>query len=1190
MPRILLQRYCVLNPDNSSQQTEVFYDTASREAGTYPATISVTATTFTCSPYQIANNTELERYCAFGNMRVVKADSIPGTYRWDDLADITCAGQCDLYLNYTGTANTTTNTSTDGMIFIEADSSKTPISCYITNLGIPTSTTQAASGITQFRYENVPAGSYVAQLIDFGNCRLNTPTLVVGRGAAPGAGGTGVPVYDWLKYEYIYNGRNIGQIQGLAWDKTTKQVITVNPINLTYADFYQYTPQYLTGSIVSYIRNGDSARQYYRAKVDMIGTSDTKRPYPDANGVAQGFWEQLTHGPQDQVGYVKFFVTASREPYPNPPQNFSPFYSSPAPISGGYWYYNAGDVMRYDWNGFYKAKMKLQSNNFPNGLIPAPTIGADNQYWEKVAGYGYFYYAIPEAEVIDQYQIGTINRRVRFHIANPTIPNDSDRIIFDDTTPVIEAALGDLRVVDIIKTDVDDQSSENGSVWINAISPSMPIRYHMRAGVRAGYIQDNETGIFENLYAGDYIVDIYDANDRYVTAEFRIENRYRERWKLSFDDRSSVATELRIYQRDWNGPVTNVCGTDEPVILSWDTGGDPAGYLPESVGANLEFNVYTSVAQQFVDTVLADDRNHRVDYYRAGVLQFRGYIDATTYSERMLGAGQKVTILATDGLGKLKSTKFINHLRERQEGRTSMLSIILKCLSYCDVNLPLMVGINLRDRLMSATGDPLAEAYVHRNASNKKDGKVITDEDIVDARTVLDNILRCFNAFLFQSDGYWRIISLNEVYTSFATRTFSPAGTLLVSEDSTAPTLRVLESRFATASNEVFWINAVQNRTTVAAADSVKAVVELQLESNLFRNGDFVEWSSDNSRPLYWSKEGSIVSSRAKGEKAKEFAVRVVPVTATSTANFLLSPPVPHLTGQDEDAMQLEFRAIVDPLTANPADILVTQYFQILCDGVPFGQNLAVEMNSKDKWKTYTVNLSLGMPGAKVRVKLLEPVIVGSSPAQVRFNHVALSIQPGAVDWSEQTTDYFYATNPVTTNLELKPVELVHADLPLLPSATGNPLPPVKMDVYAWRHAISLADFTATTGWKRPSYPSYTALLDNAAQDRLSLRASPVAVVSGEVAGPGFSALRVGMMLDMPQDTDGRFLIVSCFKNERKGIAKISCQRLADGSFGGVEPDLPNKVRIATKNGRVTYRIVKSNGDELFRISERGEV
>jgi hypothetical protein len=1121
-------------------------------------------------------------------------------YKYVDSQDGACNGSCDLAITYQMAAPTSAPAAQDGQLIIEANTTHPPITVYATGLGAPT-VVNVFNGtllprLYQFVYKNVKPGTYVAILQDNGNCQLNTNALTVTAGAAPGTGGLPGNIL-WFKYQYVLPAPssifqiNQGKIGGYAWNPITKQGYQVAPITLTFPIFYEFYPEYLTGEIVGYVRDNETIIRYYRAlkdmKSNMFTNNSGKLPYPDENGLRDGWWERLHDGVHDNV------------------QPLDIAYFDPSPrLGNGIFYRNYVQyhVVRYGFNGFYEAKFDLKGFDYRVTGFPKPKHQQDTAEWKYLPGYSFFHYVVPETQVVDQYPLGNKVRRVRFHLDEPDfvdvpstpdyypVPGTStDFILYDDSTPDIETQLGDLKVIDVIKNDIDNAGAENGSVWIIAQSPSLPIKYHLRNGVRPGYVQDNFTGIYENLSPGLYVVDITDSfqpNNRYTSVEFEIEDKYQPRWKLTYDDYHRVGLETLIYERDWTGGVADVCATGEPSILSWDSGGDPGGYLPEGVGATLDFNLLTSVAQQFVDTAKYDDRKHRVDHYRDGKLQFRGYVDATTYQEAMRGAGQTVTITAADGLGKLKSTKFLNHLLERQTARTNQLSIVLKVLSFCDVNLPVYVGLNLRERLMAATADPLVEAYVHRNAYNKKDDRVIEDSEIIDCRTVLDAILRNYNAMIFQANGCWKIISLSEVYDpAFAVRAYSPAGTLLSGVDTSAEPLRILVPTLATGARELYFVNASQQRTTIGAAEIVKATVDLQLETNLFANGDFVLWNVDT--PTYWSVLGNPGVTRERGEKAGEFAVKFAGYDDLYHPNkYLLSPAAPHLTGTDEDYMQIKFRARVDAATSNPADATVKLYFQILSDGQPYGQAIEVDLSSKDKWKDTTIDVPFGvLTGKNVRVRVVAPQNTsGTATSTVRINSLFVSVQPGLVDWSDQKTDFVYAENNVTTRIGLADVELVHADLPLLPGYNNTKQPAKAMDVFAWRHAVSYSDYTPTMEWKRPNEVNWYPLLDMAAQDRLVLREYPATEITADVSGPGIEFLRQGLMLDMSQEIDGKFLVISCSKNERSDIATIRLRKLLDGFYGNIS-QIPNHVRIAFENGKLGYRISFKNGKLGYRIA-----
>jgi len=1217
MAKTLVRTYCVNTANGDFEQHNLYYNTGILPADyTASPLTNETVLAATCSAYSIADGTVLETYCALDNSgkgvrrTVTSSAASLSAYVLNDTPDVACNGACDLLVTYQGSSPTTTTKTDDGTITIEASTSYPPVTVYIAGLGsngFPTTTTVFNKGsfpeTAQYVYKNVPAGSYSAILQDAGNCSRATGTLVVEKGNAPGTGGVGnASNARWFKYELFYDFSNVNiftqapKLRGYAWDPSTKQAYYTTPYVPVFGNYSNHL-DYQKGEIVQLYERQlffTGFKGYYMAKSDMtLAAFPGGVPAPSNTD----YWTRLDPPYGGNFGTTRFFAsstvrTESFKQAPTPPDANTSYF------------YNEGEVMRYDWTGFYRTKKYMNSRSFPNGKFPEPTVGASNEYWEKVEGYDFFYFAADELDIIDQYMIGTLNRRVRFHAWNPEqlyfTPStsnyfsnkDNDFVMFDDSTPTVETGLGDLKVIDIIKNDVDYQGAENGSVWVQAETPSPPVRYHLRNGVRPGYVQDNLTGIYENLHPGAYVVDIYDAKDRYVSAEFTIEDHYGLRWQLKFDDPRNTPLELRIFERDWQGGVTATIGTEAPVMHYWDDG-DPTGKsLTDIAGSGLDFNVYTTVAQEFVDTATRDDRSHRVDYYRNGNLEFRGYLNPGLYREKMLGPGQPVTLTATCGLAQLSDTKWVNHLRERQEARTNMLSVVLKCLSFCDLNLPVWCGLNLRDKLMAASADPLAEAYIHRNVFHKKDGKVIADEDIIDCRTVLAGVLRGFNAHLTQAAGCWKIISLSEVYDEYAVRVWSPAGVLQTGVDTTPTPVRILPPTDATGANELYWIGANQDRTTVPPAIYAKATVGLQLEKTLLRNGDFVDWDAANKRPLYWTVEGATTTiTRAKGEKAKEYAVQfagyglfLVP------SGGLLSPPAPHLTGQDEDSLVLKFKAKLDHTTTNPADLTATLYFQVVCDGQDYGKPLAAEVSTKDNWKEQTLYLPTGLPGTSVRIRVLPPVATdaASTKTTLRLNSVGLAIQPNLVDWTDTTTDFFVATNLVVqTGVVLDEVELVVADLPLLPDANGVARPPKKMDVYAWRHAISLRDYSATTRWSRPGYPTGAPYLDNTAQDRMALYQVAATVLTGEVKGPGINVIRAGQLLDAPADVEGRFIVLNCSVNERLGTARITARKLADGYFGVVMPNVPNHARVANKHSKKGYRISFTNATKGYRVAHK---
>ncbi|GAB2958958.1 hypothetical protein GCM10027048_27670 [Hymenobacter coalescens] len=754
---------------------------------------------------------------------------------------------------------------------------------------------------------------------------------------------------------------------------------------------------------------------------------------------------------------------------------------------------------------------------------------------------------------------------------------------FTDTVPAEESRRGQLRILNIIQTDIDTAGTATGSLWVEAESPAPPLTYRLApqpALVLGGPpvlvdATENATGQFSGLAAGAYDVTVRDAAGQSVTEVVVIEDAYRPRWELSYDNLRGTAKRITICQRGYTGAVEAVCGSGEPVVRGWAaTGTDPSGVLPEALGSTLRFEVRTATARQFQQVALTDDRAFRVDHYSAGVLDFRGYLPVVLYDESLLGAGQVVTLEAADGLGGLRETAYLNHRGQPMEGRRPLLATLLHCLSRTDTNLPLYCGINLRDVHMADDADPLLAAWARRDAYYEA-GKE------TDCRTVVDAILKTFHAILVQRNGAWWVVALNEIAEeTYGLRGFAPNGETVPAPAVPAP-WHIRKAGTTDAPGRIQWRDASQRVQVLPPTKALRVTVPLQLIDNQLPDGTFQQWRPDNSAPVGWTNNG-VSLSKAPGAKARTSLLRLG-VGASLANAALLSPVIEHRSGSDETPVRLTLKARVQPLLdaagqkVDPQPV-AQQRVTTLVDGVPAPDELAFEWTAGEKEDEQEAFLPLGLVGDTLRIRLAGPTWnnythqPGHTYPALEILELKLTILPAMVEWPDK--DFFVALNPLPAYTLAPESELVHADLPRLPTVTGVEAPVKAMDVFAWRHALSLADETATTAWIRPDAAEAgqqaQPLLENAAADRLELLARPGEVLLGVVEGLDVYRLGVGHMLDAPDDTDGKFLVVGCTHQDRSGTADIAVRRLRGGSY--TTPDgLPDRVRVTHLGPRVTH-------------------
>jgi len=804
----------------------------------------------------------------------------------------------------------------------------------------------------------------------------------------------------------------------------------------------------------------------------------------------------------------------------------------------------------------------------PDLMDPQPNrwlqIGYYYNFTTRAAGYSYGDYSPtyepdysrPTNEVVDSYYLpDNVTFRRVYHDGN-------GGLLFDDTVATPPAGAG-LRFVNIIRTDIDQGGSDTGRVLLEASNDGAGgvITY-----VRVATNEQNTTGSFSGLPAGPHIFRATDPSGQLVEETVTIEDRYRLRWHLVVIGNFAEPEEVLIYERDYDGEPERVCGDgdNEAITRAWTGQTDPAAELPELVGQSATVVLRSDNPLAFEVLSTGDDRRHRVDI-RSGIsqkLEFRGYASPDLFRVAIHEGLPAITINASCGLATLRDTLFRNHLGQNitESGRWPILHTLLHCLSRCDVNLPLYVGIQLREQLLTASEETLAAIAADRSAYGEE--PVLSE--------VVEALLRPFKAVLWQARGAWWVASeLDLALLDEAKWTqYSPAGE--AEPDELPPPAEGLDlwaikyPNFLSTDRHLVWISPGAEQATVAAAKVVQAVVKFQLRENNLPGGDLQDWNPAGTLPTPgWSGGPGL---RIRGEKAGEYALRLY-------GDELLTAGMSTFPAPNYSPILLTFKARSQRPVAPQGEPAVTTEFRIvvLTDGLPDAQELSFAIPAggpEAKFQEYSVLLPSNRTGQSVRLRLSTP----GSGFGLDIAYLRLQILPALVEWPEQ--DQVTVIRPDGV-LKAPDVSLVHADLPRLALAPNEYAPAQDMDALAWRHALTTVAGKPTTLWNRPGVRLAAPLLETAALDRLELRQSAQRTLSGSLLGyAGVGAMSFGQKVISP-DAPGRLLlVVSCEVQQVTGVARLTLRAI------GAAPDnpLPDGARVTTAG------IVRSLRSGVIRI------
>jgi hypothetical protein len=725
---------------------------------------------------------------------------------------------------------------------------------------------------------------------------------------------------------------------------------------------------------------------------------------------------------------------------------------------------------------------------------------------------------------------------------------------------------GLLELHNVIFFHPDRPQDATGGVLVECTATDYPLSFQLGDGTGTTYGPPNATGHFDGLTADTYAVTVTDSQGRTLSVPFSLRARYGKRWHLDADNIDSLTWTVEIWQMGYTGAVEAICGAGEtPVRLKSDglnssIGGQ--GDLPPAIGTSCELNLLATV-DQLADVQLGADRDFRVDAYRAGALEFRGYVSPDIYTADMQYGLVPVSLTATDGLAALKDTDFTGHVGQALTGRWPLLNTLLHCLSRCDVALPVRIATNRRPAELASTQAP--EQFV----LTERAGYAALDKaEPLDMRAVVEAVAQTLGGTLVQRAGQWEIRSGLEaagIYTK--ARAYRAAGSPLNVQSIGAPTGLVRPPRpVRTAGAGWYWLDNSQRLSIRAGWKSLAAASDAAYATNALPAGDAfgndTGWnqSLDALLPTVgWSENAAmpgfpLLLERA-GEKNTDLGTRWPQANGPADARYLQSGLLPNAPENENIpwalkivgrlvALDADGRVVVMPPTPGQSRT-ATVALEVVTDGqrpaVPI--LAAFDLPSSVTAGDTTLTFPLGPLPAQSRITRLRlSPWTGTTLSGVvlLIKQVSLVLQPQGVTWDGK--DNFRADSNRGTVRPTDAVKVFHCDVPLKAGL-------FEANAYAFRRATTVAGGALTTIWARPTDLLAAPLLESAAFDGLALRAAPSRLLNGVVRYVNTAPPRMLDTVDAPDDLDGRrFLVASVSDDLRAGEVEVALVEIGRGT------------------------------------------
>ena len=212
-------------------------------------------------------------------------------------------------------------------------------------------------------------------------------------------------------------------------------------------------------------------------------------------------------------------------------------------------------------------------------------------------------------------------------------------------------------------------------------------------------------------------------------------------YEFRFDDINGDDVDIFIAKKNYTGLVTRRALGRTPILKRERSG--------NILGTSLEIYAECKVDGEFAQLYTSSADEFRVEVYKRQNLLWRGFVSPELYSEPDIAPPYDVQIIATDGLGELKSYDFVQGERPR-----SFLGHLNAMLMYTglDFSVEAVSGLQYYDDGWIGSTDMMSVVI---DMSHK---------DQEDCYAVLQSMLASVNACITQQDCKWMVIRESDLY------------------------------------------------------------------------------------------------------------------------------------------------------------------------------------------------------------------------------------------------------------------------------------------------------------------------------------------------------------------------------------------------------------------------------------------
>jgi hypothetical protein len=309
---------------------------------------------------------------------------------------------------------------------------------------------------------------------------------------------------------------------------------------------------------------------------------------------------------------------------------------------------------------------------------------------------------------------------------------------------------------------------------------------------------------------------------------------YGKKYTITQKTHDCVDLVVDIYEKDYTGSITSYQAVS--VVLQPNSSEeDPIASIVSSE-LDIQFTISTEADYaNFLTLLDFDDTKYYVELIINSAVKWKGFLFNDYAQVGFTGGIQQVSLNAIDGLSLLRYTFFDGF--ENTNSNIKLLNIIGTCLNKLPYNgmsffysLCSYYAEGMFDRGDAVGDEPFSQTYQYKR-----------DFVGLDYYTVLENIMKSFGCRLFQANGDWYILPMNQMATTLYFTRYVVADVPTISGTGTFDNNITIRPY---AQNNVHFIGGDQVKIVKKGYPTIQAEIDIESASNYIYNGSFKNISS----------------------------------------------------------------------------------------------------------------------------------------------------------------------------------------------------------------------------------------------------------------------------------------------------------------------------------------------------------